>query len=127
MKRDQSIILAAIIVGAVVAIALILAGIVFFPLFAEMKNGYTKMEGFLELRSYPKVSEIVPTVMVYVLVPTHDKYEIYLTEDGKPLSSLEKFSENNLVRIEGVSYSRDAFDRSETYWMIEMFNISKSD
>lgn len=93
----------------------------------ELKSGHTDMEGFLELEAYPRISEAVPTVMVYVLIPMYDQYEIYLTENGIPISALEGFSENDLVRIEGVLYSLDAVDQSETYWMIEIFNISEGD
>ena len=116
-----------VIIVAAVAIALIVTGIVLFEPFQKLKCGYTEIEGFLELRAYPKISDAVPTVMVYILVPMYNHHEIYLTENGMPLSSLQDFSENDLVLIEGVLYSRNAVDGSETYWMIEIFNISMGD
>ena len=61
MRREHIIIVASVV--AVVAIGLIFAGIVFFQFFPKMKKGYTRMAGFLELRSYPKLSEVVPTVI----------------------------------------------------------------
>jgi hypothetical protein len=122
MKSNFIIVVAAVIVISVILIAM------FFILSApKLKSGYTDVEGFLELLSYPKISQAVPTVMVYILVPSYDHNEIYLTENGLPLSSLEGFSENDLVKIEGVLYNRDAIDKSETYWMIEIFNISLGD
>ena len=116
-----------VIIVAAVAIALTVSGIVLFLPFPKLKCGYTEMEGFLELRAYPKISDAVPTVMVYVLVPMYNHHEIYLTENGIPLSSLLDFSENDLVLIEGVLYGRNAVDGSEPYWMIEVFNISMGD
>jgi len=53
--------------------------------------------------------------------------EIYLTEDGLPLTSIEGFSESDLVEIEGVLYKQEAFNRTQTYWMMEIFNISQGD
>jgi hypothetical protein len=123
MKRWHIILIAAIV--AVIVVAFV--GLVFLPLFFGLKSGYTKTEGFLELCAYPKISQTVPTLMVFVLVPRYDHCEIYLTEDGLPLSSVEGFSENDLVNVEGVLYSRGAVDRSETYWMIEIFNVSSGD
>ena len=117
----------AVIIVAAVAFALIVTGIVLFQPFQKLECGYTEIEGFLELRAYPKISDAVPTVMVYVLVPMYNHHEIYLTENGVPLSSLQDFSENDLVLIEGVLYSRNAVDGSKTYWMIEIFNISMGD
>jgi len=116
-----------IVVVAVIVIAVILITMFFILLVPKLKSGYTEIEGFLEFRAYPKISQAVPTVMVYILIAKYDHYEIYLTEDGLPLSSLEGFSENDLVKIEGVLYNRDAIDKSETYWMIEIFNISVGD
>ena len=120
-----------VMIVAAVAITLIATGIVIFQPFQKLKCGYTEIEGFLELRAYPKISETVPTVMVYILIPMYNHHEIYLTENGLPLSSLQDFSENDLVLIEGVLYSarahRNAVDGSETYWMIEIFNISRGD
>jgi hypothetical protein len=116
-----------VVAAAVIVIAVILMAIFFILSAPKLKSGYTELEGFLELRAYPKISQAVPTVMVYILVPKYDNYEIYLTENGLPLSSLEGFSENDLVKIEGVLYNRDAIDNSETYWMIEIFNVSVGD
>lgn len=118
---------AVIIVLTVVVIVFVLITVFNFLATPKVKTGYTKIEGFLELRAYPKTSEVVPTVMVYVLIPMYDQYEIYLTEDGIPLSSVEEFSENDLVEIKGVLYKRDAVDGSEAYWMIEVFNITEGD
>lgn len=118
---------AVIVVLTVVVIAFALMTVFNFLAIPKLKTGYTEIEGFLELRAYPKTSEVVPTVMVYVLIPMYDQYEIYLTEDGIPLSSMEEFSENDLVEIKGVLYTRDAVDGSETYWMIEVFNITEGD
>lgn len=98
-----------------------------FLVFPKLKSGYTEIEGFLEMRAYPKISDTVPTVMVYILIPMYDKYEIYLTENGLPLSSVGNFTENDLVNIEGALYSRDAVDGSQTFWMIEIFSISSGD
>lgn len=110
---------------AVIILALVL--VFYFLTLPKLKSGYTEVEGFLDLRAYPKISETVPTVMVYILVPMHDQNEIYLTKNGLPLSSVENFTQNDLVKIEGVLYNRDAVDRSKTYWMIEVFNISEGD
>lgn len=110
---------------AVIILALVL--VFYFLTLPKLKSGYTEVEGFLELRAYPKISETVPTVMVYILVPMYDQNEIYLTKNGLPLSSVENFTQNDLVKIEGVLYNRDAVDRSKTYWMIEVFNISEGD
>lgn len=116
-----------IIILTVAVVALVLIIIFNFLSTPRFKSGYTEIEGFLELRAYPKISESVPTVMVYVLIPMYDQNEIHLTDDGIPLSSLEGFSVNDLVKIEGVLYSRSAVDRTESYWMIEIFNISEGD
>ena len=35
--------------------------------------------------------------------------------------------QNDLVLIEGILYSRNAVDGNETYWMIEIFGISRGD
>ena len=110
---------------AVIILALVL--VFYFLTLPKLKSGYTEVEGFLELRAYPKISETVPTVMVYILVPMYDQNEIYLTKNGLPLSSVENFTQNDLVKIEGVLYNRDAVDRSKTYWIIEVFNISEGD
>ncbi len=118
---------AVIVVLTVVIIAFALITVFNFLAIPKLKTGYTEIDGFLELRTYPKTSEVVPTVMVYAIIPMYDQYEIYLTEDGIPLSSMEEFSENDLVAIRGVLYTRDAFDESETYWMIEIFNITEGD
>jgi hypothetical protein len=123
MRKWQVVVIVAVV--AVVAVACV--SLVIFPLFFGLKLGYTEIEGFLEFRAYPKISEIVPTVMVYVLIPQYDHDIIYLTERGLPLSALEGFSENDLVTVEGVLYSRDAVDMSESYWMIEMFTIALGD
>jgi hypothetical protein len=116
-----------VIIAVVAVIVVAYVSLVLFPLPFELMSGYTEIEGFLELRAYPKISETVPTVMVFVLIPKYDHQVIYLTEHGLPLSALEGFSENDLVRIEGVLYSRDAVDMSEAYWMIEIFAISLGD
>lgn len=116
-----------IVVVAVIVIAVVLIAMFFILSVPKLKSGYTEIEGSLELHAYPKISQTVPTVMVYILIPKYDHYEIYLTENGLPLTSLEGFSENDLVKIEGVLYNRDAIDKSQTYWMIEIFNISISD
>lgn len=118
---------AAIVVLIVAVVALALITIYNFLKFPKLESGYTELEGFLELRTYPKISETVPTVMVYVLIPMYDQNEIYLTENGLPLSSVDDFAENDLVKIEGVLYGRNAVDGSETYWMIEVFHIAEGD
>jgi len=107
------------------ALGLMVAFFILLP--PKSQCGYAEVEGFLELRAYPKISESVPTVMVYALIPMYDHSEIYLTDDGLPLSSLEEFSENDLVRAVGVLYSRDAVDGSRTYQMAEIFSISEGD
>jgi len=109
------------------ALALALATLYNFLTVPMLKSGYTMIEGFLDQRAYPKISENVPTVMVYVLIPMYDNYEVYLTEDGLPLSSLEDFTTNDLVQIDGALYSRDAVDGTGSYWMIEVFNITTDD
>jgi len=118
-----------VVIGALaVAVAILALVLVFsFLTLPRLKSDYEDVEGFLELRPYPKISEAVPTVMVYILVPMYDQNEIYLTENGLPLSSVENFTQNDLVRIEGVLYNRDAVDGSKTYWMIEVFNLSEGD
>ena len=117
------------VIGLLAVAAIILALVLVFYVLTlpKLKSGHTEVEGFLELRAYPKISETVPTVMVYILVPKYDQNEIYLTKNGLPLSSVENFTQNDLVKIEGVLYNRDAVDRSKTYWMIEVFNISEGD
>jgi len=117
------------IIGILSVVIIVLALVLLsnFLTFSELKFGHTKIEGSLELRAYPKISEAVPTVMVYVLVPLYDRSEVYLTEDGLPLSSVGNFTLNDFVEIEGVSYNRDAVDGSKTYWMIEVFNIVEGD
>jgi hypothetical protein len=118
-----------ITIGILSVVIVVLALLLFsdFLTFSKSKFGHTKIEGSLELRAYPKISETVPTVMVYVLVPLYDQNEVYLTEDGVPLSSVGNFTENDFVEIEGVSYNRDAVDGSGTYLMIEVFNIFQGD
>jgi hypothetical protein len=118
-----------ITIGILSVVIIILALLLLsnFLAFSKLKVGYTKMEGSLELRAYPKISETVPTVMVYVLVPLYDQSDVYLTEDGLPLSSVGNFTQYDFVEIEGVSYNRDAVDGSETYCMIEVFNIVEGD
>ena len=118
-----------IVIGilTVAVIALALLTLYNFLTVPALKAGYTEIEGFLDQKAYPKISENVPTIMVYVLIPTYDNYEIYLTEDGLPLSSLQDFTTNDLVHIEGALYSRDAVDGTEGYWMIEVFNITTGD
>lgn len=76
---------------SVVIIVLALLLLSNFMTLSKLKFGHTKIEGSLELRAYPKISEAVPTVMVYVLVPLYDQSEVYLTEDGLPLSSVGEF------------------------------------
>lgn len=115
------IVIVAIVVITVVPTALFLSS----P--KGLQCGYTETEGFLELRAYPKLSDSVPTVMVYVVVPMYRQQEIYLTEDGRPVSALAEFAENDLVKIDGALYSRAAVDASETYWMLEVFEISAGD
>jgi hypothetical protein len=118
-----------VIIGvlAVAVIVLALALVFNFLMIPKSRLGYTETEGLLGIRPYPKISEAVPTVMVYILVPTYDKNEIYLTDNGLPLSSVGDFTQDDLVRVEGVLYERDAVDGNETYWMIEIFNISEGD
>jgi hypothetical protein len=118
----------AVIVVLAMAVAALSITLAFNFLAApKIKPGYTEIEGFLELHPYPKISEAVPTVMVYTLTPMYNHDQIYLTEHGMPLSSLQDFSENDLVNIEGALYYRDAADKSQTYWMIETFTISRGD
>jgi hypothetical protein len=117
-----------LVIVVLVAIAVVALFVVVLWVFPKgVQCGYTEIEGFLELRAYPKISDSVPTVMVHVVIPIEWEQEIYLTEDGMPLSSLEGFTENDLVTIEGVSYLRDAVDGSKTYWMLEVFKISEGD
>ena len=75
----------------------------------------------------PQDLHSVPTVMVYVVVPMYEQQQIYLTEDGMPISSLEGFGENDFVKIEGVLYGRQVFDGIGGYWMLEVFAISEGD
>jgi hypothetical protein len=89
-----------VLLVAIAVVALFVVVLWSFP--KGFQCGYTEIEGFLDLRAYPKISESVPTVMVYVVIPIEGEQEIYLTEDGMPLSSLEGFTENDLVAIEGV-------------------------
>lgn len=116
-----------IIILTVAVIGLALIALYNFLTFPKLESGYAEIEGLLGLKAYPKISDAVPTVMVYVLFPMYDQYEIYLTQNGLPLSSVEDFGENDLVKIEGVLYNRDAVDESATYWMIEVFNIKPGD
>jgi len=118
-----------VIISVLAAAVIILAlALVFnFLMLPKSRLGYTEIEGFLGMRPYPKISEAVPTVMVYILVPMYDQNEIYLTDNGLPLSSVGDFTQDDLVRVEGVLYERDAVDGSGTYWMIEVFNISEGD
>ncbi len=117
-----------IIFTSVIVVSTILLGIFFLPpLLSRLRCGHTQIEGLLELRAYPKTSETAPTILVYVVVPMYDNYEIYLTENGMPLSYLDEFTKNDLVAIEGVLYSRDAIGVDKTYWMIEIFDILQGD
>jgi hypothetical protein len=95
-----------IVVLALIAVIAVSATVLFLSSLKELQCGYTEIEGFLELRAYPKISDSVPTVMVYVVVPMYEQQQIYLTEDGMPISSLEGFGENDSVTIEGVLYVR---------------------
>lgn len=115
-----------LVIVTVIVIVLTLATVFFILFYPKMKLGYAEVEGSLGIRAYPKLSYGVPTVMVYVLTSQQDQKVIYLTENGVPLSSLEEFSENDIVKIEGVLYNREAVDKSETYLMIEVFSISES-
>ncbi|MDH5779978.1 MAG: hypothetical protein OEZ29_05235 [Candidatus Bathyarchaeota archaeon] len=124
MNRRRLLVIAALAVIVVIAVSV---AVLFLLSPKELQCGYTEIEGFLELRAYPKISDSVPTVMVYVVVPTHEQLQIYLTEDGMPISSLEGFGENDLVIIEGVVYGRRVFGGIGSYWMLEVFAISEED
>ena len=89
-----------IIVLAVIAVIAVSATVLFLSSPKKLQCGYTEIEGSLEMRAYPKISDSVPTVMVYVVVPMHEQQQIYLTEDGMSISSLEGFGENDSVTIE---------------------------
>ena len=115
---------------AALAVIVVIAGsvaVLFLLSPKELQCGYTEIEGFLELRAYPKISDSVPTVMVYVVAPMDEQQQIYLTEGGMPISSLEGFGENDLVIIEGVVYGRQVFGGIGSYWMLEVFAISEGD
>ena len=124
MNRRRLLVIAALAVIVVIAVSVA----VMFLLFPkELQCGYTEIEGLLELRAYPRISDSVPTVMVYVVVPMYEQQQIYLTEDGMPISSLEGFGENDLVIIEGVVYGRQVVGGIGSYWMLEVFAISEGD
>lgn len=124
MNRRRLLVIAALAVIVVIAVSV---AVLFLLSPKELQCGYTEIEGFLELRAYPKISDSVPTVMVYVVVPTYEQLQIYLTEDGMPISSLEGFGENDSVTIEGVVYGRQVFGGIGSYWMLEVFAISEGD
>jgi len=124
LNRRRLLVIAALAVIVVIAVSVV---VLFLLSPKELQCGYTEIEGFLELRAYPKISDSVPTVMVYVVVPTYEQLQIYLTEDGMPISSLEGFGENDLVIIEGVVYGRQVFGGIGSYWMLEVFAISEGD
>ncbi len=110
----------------IIVIVLTLTTAFFIFSYPKSKLGYAEVEGSLSMRPYPKLSHEVPTVMVYVLINQQHQKMIYLTQNGTPPSSLERFSENDTVKIEGVLYNREAVDNSETYLMIEVFSVSQS-
>jgi len=124
MGRRRLLVIVALAVIVVIAISV---AVVFLLSPKELQCGYTEIEGFLELRAYPRISDSVPTVMVYVVVPMYEQQQIYLTEDGMPISSLEGFGENDLVIIKGVVYGRQVFGGIGSYWMLEVFAISEGD
>ncbi|MDH5780044.1 MAG: hypothetical protein OEZ29_05565 [Candidatus Bathyarchaeota archaeon] len=124
MSRRRLLVIAALAVIVVIAVSVV---VLFLLSPKELQCGYTEIEGFLELRAYPKISDSVPTVMVYVVVPTYEQLQIYLTEDGMPISSLQGFGENDLLIIEGVVYGRQVFGGIGSYWMLEVFAISEGD
>jgi len=78
-----------IVALAVIVVIAVSVAVLFLLSPKELQCGYTEIEGFLELRAYPKISDSVPAVMVYVVVPTYEQQQIYLIEDGMPISSLE--------------------------------------
>lgn len=94
------------------------------------KMGYKTVEGTLMTKAYPRISETVPTLMVYCLHPAPDEglgtSEIYLTEEGKPLGALDEFSEGEDAKITGVLYLREKYGGGETYIMLEIFQIEKT-
>jgi len=117
-----------IVILAVIAVIAVSVAVLFLLSPKELQCGYTEIEGFLELRAYPKISDSVPTdAMVYIVVPMNDQQQIYLTEDGIPISSLEGFEKNDSVIIEGVVYGRQVFGGIGSYWMLEVFAISEGD
>jgi len=124
LSRRRLLVIAALAVIVVIAVSVV---VLFLLSPKELQCGYTEIEGFLELRAYPKISDSVPTVMVYVVVPTYEQLQIYLTEDGMPISSLQGFGENDLLIIEGVVYGRQVFGGIGSYWMLEVFAISEGD
>ncbi|NIO38355.1 hypothetical protein GTO27_11745 [Candidatus Bathyarchaeota archaeon] len=124
MNRRRLLVIAALAVIVVVAVSV---AVLFLLSPKELQCGYTEIEGFLELRAYPRISDSVPTVMVYVVAPMEEQLQVYLTEGGMPISSLEGFGENDLVIIEGVVYGRQVFGGIGSYWMLEVFAISEGD
>ena len=124
MNRRRILVIVTLVVIVVIAVSV---AVLFLLSPKELQCGFTEIEGFLELRAYPKISDSVPTVMVYVVVPMYDQQQIYLTEDGMPISSLEGFGENDSVTIEGVLYGRQVFGGIGSYWMLEVFAISEGD
>ncbi len=119
-----------VVIVVVVAIAVIAVSITVLLLSSpeKLQYGYTEVEGSLELRAHPKIFDSVPTdTMVYIVVPMNDQQQIYLTEGGMPISSLEGFGENDSVTIEGVLYGRQVFGGIGSYWMLEVFAISEGD
>ena len=124
MNRRRLLVIVALAVIGVIAGSV---AVLFLLSPKELQCGYTEIEGFLELRAYPRISDSVPTVMVYVVVPMDEQLQIYLTEGGMPISSLEGFGENDLVIIEGVVYGRQVVGGIGSYWMLEVFAISEGD
>lgn len=124
MSKRRLLVIAAFVVIAAIAVS-VAALFLLSP--KELQCGYIEIEGFLELRAYPKIFDSVPTIMVYVVNPMYDQQQIYLTEDGVPISSLEGFGENDSVTIEGVLYCRQVVGGIGSYWMLEVFAISEGD
>ncbi len=93
------------------------------------REGYRTLRGNITTRSHPALSENVPTVIVYCISVNQDSglegQELYLTRDGKPLASLNSVSKGDMVKLIGAVYSRESYDGSETYLMIEVFEIEK--
>lgn len=122
-KLNLSIFLVVLILGV--------AASAFFTYFLTrpMKLGYRTIEGILMMKAYPPISETVPTLMVYCIRPAPDEglgtSEFFLTEEGKPLGALDGFSEDDDVKITGVLYTREKYDGTETYPMLEIFEIEK--